>query len=216
MSLQENLSAQNRWYCNQYHTYDKIIRWRYPMRIIAGEFRGRRLKSPKTNDVRPTSDKVKEAVFSMLLPYMKEGFVAVDVFAGSGNLGLEAISRGAGTVFFSDNSRASMALIKENIAICGAQDRSILLTGDYRSNIRRVSRPVDIFFLDPPYADGHILPALDCIRDSGKLKTGGVVVCEHSQKDHLPEEIDGYVLVKERRYGAIGVSIYEKTEEAGQ
>lgn len=184
------------------------------MRIIAGEFRGRRLKSPKTNDVRPTSDKVKEAVFSMLIPYIREGFVAVDVFSGSGNLGLEAISRGAGTVFFSDNSRTSMALIRENIAICKAEDRSILLSGDYRNNIRRVSRPADIFFLDPPYADGHILPALDCIRDSGKLKPGGVVVCEHSHKDPLPEEVEGYRLVKERRYGAIAVTIYEKTEEA--
>ena len=186
------------------------------MRIIAGELRDRWLVSPKTYDVRPTCDKVKEAVFSMLIPYMTEDFVAVDLFTGSGNLGLEAISRGASTVYFSDSSRDSLALAKQNIRLCGVEERAILLAGDYRHNIRRISQKVDIYFLDPPYADGHILPALDAIRDAGNLRTGGVVVCEHSHKDQLPEEIEGYIMVKSRRYGAIGVTIYEKTEEAAE
>ena len=95
------------------------------MRIIAGEFRGRRLKSPSDYSIRPTSDKVKEAVFSMIVPFIKENSIAMDVFSGSGNLGLEAISRGVSKVYFSDASKASLKLIKENIAVCRAEDRSV-------------------------------------------------------------------------------------------
>ena len=180
------------------------------MRIITGKLRGRKLKSPKTNDVRPTSDKVKEAIFDMLQPYMVDDFVCMDVFAGSGNMGLEAISRGAKTVYFSDNSRDSLALVKENVKICGAEDNSVLLSGDFKSNIARVHDKVDIFFLDPPYADRMMLPALNAIDACGNLSAGGVIVCEHSAKDSLPDEYLNYVAVKQRRYGAIAVTIYQK------
>ena len=179
------------------------------MRIIAGELRGRKILSPKGNDVRPTTDKVKEAVFSMLIPYIDEDTVAMDVFSGSGNLGLEAISRGAKTVYFSDESRYSMALIKENIKICGVEDRAILLSGDFRNNIKRVNEKIDIFLLDPPYADGFILPALDTILDAGNIAHGGVVVCEHSYRDLLPEEYGPFKMIKDKKYGAIGVTIYK-------
>jgi 16S rRNA (guanine(966)-N(2))-methyltransferase RsmD len=180
------------------------------MRIIAGELRGRRLKSPKNDDVRPTSDKVKEAVFSMLLPWMEDGFVCMDVFAGSGNLGLEAISRGASKVFFSDVSRDSLALCRENAKLCGVTERCVFLAGDFRSNIRRVREPVDIFFLDPPYADQSIPQALQAIDEAGNCRPGTVVVCEHSHKEVLPEELYGFTCIKDRRYGATGVTIYER------
>ena len=147
------------------------------------------MKSPKNDDVRPTSDKVKEAVFSMLLPWMEDGFVCMDVFAGSGNLGLEAISRGASKVFFSDVSRDSLALCRENAKLCGVTERCVFLAGDFRSNIRRVRETVDIFFLDPPYADQSIPQALQAIDEAGNCRPGTVVVCEHSHKDVLPEEL---------------------------
>ena len=183
------------------------------MRIIAGELKGRRLKSPKTDDVRPTSDKVKEAVFSMLLPWMEGEFVCMDVFAGSGNLGLEAISRGAAKVFFSDSSRESLALCRENAKICGVDDRCVFLSGDFRSNIRRVKETVDIFFLDPPYADKSIPDALKAIDEAGNCRPGTVVVCEHRHKDTLPEQMHGFTCIKDRRYGATGVTIYERDKE---
>ena len=179
------------------------------MRIIAGLLRGRKLISPKGTDVRPTSDKVKEAVFSMLLPYMDEDFVAMDVFTGSGNLGLEAISRGAKTVYFSDSSRESLKLAKENVKLCGVEDNAVLLLGDFKANIRRVHDKVKIFLVDPPYADGQIPEVLRAINDAGNLAEGGVVVCEHAYKDHMPEELCGFHMVKDRRYGAIGVTMYE-------
>ena len=180
------------------------------MRIITGTLGGRKLISPKTKDIRPTSDKVKEAIFSMLFPYMEEGFAAVDLFTGTGNMGLEAISRGAKTVYFSDASRDSLALAKQNIKLCGVEDNAVLLAGDYRQNLRRIRQKVDIIFLDPPYADGFILPALQIIDETDILKDSGVVVCEHSHKEKLPEEIYGFTAVRDRRYGAIGVTIYER------
>ena len=179
------------------------------MRIITGEYKGRRLKSPNTNDTRPTSDKVKEAMFDMLIPYMKEDFIALDLFSGTGNLGLEAISRGAIRVYFSDSSKESMRLIKENIAICNALEYSVLLSGDFRQNIGRIHDKVDIIFVDPPYANEYYLTVLSTIRNSGILNEGGCIVCEHSAKDELPLEYDGFTQIKSRRYGSIGVSIYE-------
>lgn len=180
------------------------------MRIIAGELKGRRLKSPRTDDVRPTSDKVKEAVFSMLLPWLEGDLVCMDVFAGSGNLGLEAISRGAAKVFFSDLSRESLALCRENAKLCGVEDRCVFLSGDFRSCIRRVKEPVDIFFLDPPYADRVIPEALQAIEEAGCCRKGTIVVCEHRHKDSLPEQLYGFTCIKDRRYGATGVTIYER------
>ena len=179
------------------------------MRIITGEFRGRRLQSPKTYDVRPTSDKVKEAIFSMLMPYLNEESVVCDLFAGTGNMGLEALSRGAARCYFSDSSRDSLKLVKENIAVCRAEDRSILLSGDYKLNLGRIHEKLDIVFLDPPYADKYILPAIEIIVKNDLLNEGGCIVCEHSDSDELPESYMGLNLVKNRRYGSIGVSIYE-------
>ncbi|MBR0140218.1 MAG: 16S rRNA (guanine(966)-N(2))-methyltransferase RsmD [Firmicutes bacterium] len=193
------------------------------MRVNAGELKGRRLISPKGDYIRPTNDKVKEAMFSMLLPYMESDFVAVDLFTGTGNLGIEAISRGAKTVFFSDDSRESLALARENLRLCGVLDRAVLLSGDFRANIKRINQKVDIYLLDPPYADGCIVPALETIAEKGNLREGGVIVCEHAFKEKLPEEVCGFEVIKSRRYGAIGVTIYrgkvsenEKSPDSGQ
>ena len=182
------------------------------MRIIAGEFRGRHIKSPQDYSIRPTSDKVKEAVFSIIVPFIQEDSVAMDVFSGSGNLGLEAISRGVSKVYFSDNSRDSLRLIRENISLCGADDRSVILTGDFRANISRVSEKIDFFFLDPPYADGFILPAVDAIMDKGSLSEEGMIICEHDSHDILPEEYRGLEAVKMRRYGKTRITVYKRKE----
>jgi len=182
------------------------------MRIITGSLKGRKLKSPKTNDVRPTSDKVKEAIFDMLYPWLRDGFVCMDVFAGSGNMGLEAISRGAGKVFFSDSSRESLALVRENVKICEAEDKAILLAGDFKANIKRVHEKVDIFFVDPPYANKMIPDVVRLIETTGNLNKDGVIVCEHSHKDVMPEKMCSFKAIKQKRYGAIGVTIYSREE----
>lgn len=182
------------------------------MRIISGEFRGRRLKTPSDYSIRPTSDKVKEAVFSIIMPFISGNTILMDVFCGTGNLGLEALSRGAARVYFSDVSRESLHLVRENIRMCGAEERSVILSGDFRSNIARVSEKVDIYLLDPPYADGYILPALDAILDSGKLTEDGIIVCEYEHKDGLPAEYGSLEAFKDKRYGKTGVMIYRKKQ----
>lgn len=180
------------------------------MRIISGSLRGRKLKSPKGNDVRPTADKVKEAVFDIIFQYVPEDYVAMDVFAGSGSIGIEAISRGASRVFFSDESKESLALVRDNLKICGISDEAILLNGDFKRNIARVKEPVDVYFLDPPYADGFILPALKAIDEKNVITEDGIVVAEHAAKDVLPEKYAGFTRIKNRRYGTIGLSIYQR------
>lgn len=111
------------------------------MRIITGEYRGRRLETPIGYDVRPTTDKVKEAVFNLLMNEIWDS-VVVDLFAGTGNLGLEALSRGAKRCYFCDNSRESLKLIKTNIEKCRAQDKSIVLAGDYMKALSRIREKV--------------------------------------------------------------------------
>ena len=182
------------------------------MRVIAGKLKGRNLVSPKGNDVRPTTDKVKEAVFDILYQYIKTGFIAFDVFAGSGAMGIEAISRGASKVYFSDISRESIALVKTNTDYCGVTEQAVLMNGDYMRNIERVKEKVDIFFLDPPYANGFILPALRAIDKAGNITDDGIVVCEHDQRDVMPESIFGFTRIKSRRYGAVGLTLYQRGE----
>lgn len=180
------------------------------MRVIAGLLKGRKLNTPRNYDIRPTTDKVKEAVFSMLIPYIDEDTVFADIFAGSGGIGIEAISRGASKVYFSDSSRESLSLVRENLQYCGVSDKAILLLGDFKQNIKRIREDVDIYFLDPPYADGYVLPALEAIDISGNAKSGCIAVCEHSFRDKLPEEAYGFKLIKDKKYGSIGVSLYER------
>ncbi len=182
------------------------------MRIIAGYLKGRKLKSPIGNDVRPTTDKVREAVFDILYQYLSPDFVAFDVFAGSGSMGLEAISRGASKVFFSDNSRDSLKLVRENVEICQAGDKAVFLSGDFLRNIARVKEKVDIFFLDPPYANGYIMPAIEAIHEAGNISEDGIIVCEHNFRDAMPEKYLGFTRIKSRKYGSIGLTFYKKGE----
>ena len=108
------------------------------MRIIAGELKGRRLVTPADNRVRPTTDKVKEAVFSMISAYLPDS-VVVDLFAGTGNLGLEAISRGAKRAYFIDRDRASIAMVRENVKYCKVEDRSVIIWSDYVAGLKKIN-----------------------------------------------------------------------------
>ena len=182
------------------------------MRIIAGELKGRRLKTPEDNRVRPTADKVKEAVFSMISPWIYDS-TAVDLFAGTGNLGLEAISRGASHVIFVDKDRRSIALIRENAAYCRVEDRCDIIWSDYRNAAAKISGKADIVFLDPPYGRGLLTDALQMVAETGLLCEGGIAVAEHAIDEKMPESFGRLTLIKSKRYGKIGISVYENTAE---
>lgn len=177
------------------------------MRIIAGDYKGRRLYSPPDDKIRPTTDKVKEAVFSILTGYIYEANV-LDLFAGTGNLGLEALSRGARHCWFGDSSRDSIRLLKENISYCRAEEKATVLQGDFRRVLQRLGEPMDVILLDPPY-DGNLLPeCFELIGEQGLLAEGGLIVAEHRREEKLAEEMGGFELIKERKYGTVVVSIY--------
>lgn len=180
------------------------------MRIITGKYKGRKLETPVGYDVRPTSDKVKEAVFSMLM-YEVEGAVCADLFAGTGNLGLEALSRGAAKCYFSDNDRASIALVKANVEKCGAEGESVIISGDYMKALRRISEPLDLIFLDPPYESGYYGKALETIDSLDLLSQNGIIIAEHGKRIDLPDQVGGLCCFKRRHYGKSDVSLYARS-----
>lgn len=183
------------------------------MRIITGEYRGRKLETPVGYDVRPTTDKVKEAVFNLLMNDIWDS-VCVDLFAGTGNLGLEALSRGAKKCYFCDNSRESLNLIKRNIKKCEAMDKSVVLAGDFTKTLTRINEQADVIFLDPPYKDGLYEKCLSLIDSLDLLSETGIIVAEHSIQDPMPEKAGNLVIQKEKRYGKIQITIYRHQEES--
>lgn len=183
------------------------------MRIIAGEYKGRKLESPGDQSIRPTTDKAKEALFSILTNQIW-GSRVLDLFAGTGSLGLEALSRGAEECVFADQSKESIRIIHSNIAHCGAEDRSRVIAGDYRKVLRTQRRPFDIILLDPPYGKGLLEDCFRLIGEQKLLNEDGSIIAEHRREEQLPDEFYGFTKVKERRYGIVMLSIYGCTAGA--
>ena len=180
------------------------------MRIIAGEYKGRKLDAPNDNAIRPTSDKVKEAIFSILMPYTEDG-IFVDLFSGTGSLGLEALSRGAKFCYFCDKERSSISIIKTNIEKCDAKDISKVIHGDFMKALRKMEgEKIDVFLLDPPYDSGLYEKALNSIDLLDLLNDEGIIVAEHKKEINLPETIGNLVLLKKRSYGRVVLSMYVK------
>lgn len=182
------------------------------MRIITGIYRGRKLETPVGYDVRPTTDKVKESIFNLLMNDIYDS-VCVDLFAGTGNLGLEALSRGARKCYFCDNSRDSLNMIKRNIKKCEAEDKSVVLAGDFAKTLTRINEQADVILLDPPYKDGLYEKCLSLIDSLDLLSDKGIIIAEHSTQDELPEQVGSLIIEKEKRYGRIQVTIYRHQEE---
>lgn len=182
------------------------------MRVITGTARGKKLRTLEGLEVRPTSDKVKEAIFSIIQFDIPEARV-LDLFAGSGQLGIEALSRGAKECVFVDKSKASIGCIRENVESCGFSDRSRIYNADALDYLLRAGE-FDIILIDPPYRNGLVESALE--RLEGRLSAGGTVVCEHEARLELPEEISGLIRKKEYAYGkTVALTTYKlkDTEE---
>ena len=177
------------------------------MRVIAGKYKGRKLESPADNSIRPTTDKVKEALFSILSECIW-GSRVLDLFSGTGNLGIEALSRGAELCVFADNSRESLRLIKGNIAHCKAQEGARVVAGDFKKVLMNLEDKFDIILLDPPYGKDMLPECFALIREYGLLAEDGIIVAEHRKEEDMPEELEGFTKEKERKYGIIKLSIY--------
>lgn len=149
------------------------------MRIVAGRYRGRKLTPPSDDSVRPTTDRIKETVFN-ILQWDVEGARVLDLFAGSGALGIECLSRGAAEVVFADKSPASVALIRQNLK--GIEGSYRVLTADFMGVLRSGEDKFDLIFIDPPYKSGLGELAVDAAFDLGRVAEGGTVVYEHSSE----------------------------------
>lgn len=181
------------------------------MRVITGTYKGRKLEAPAGHDIRPTSDKVKEALFSILTDRIY-GSRVLDLFAGTGALGIEALSRGAEYCVFGDNSSEGVKLIKGNIAHCKIQEKTRVIPGDFKKILRNIGEEFDVILLDPPYNGGLLPEAFELIEEEGVLADEGVIVAEHRKEEILPDEMGEFVKVKERKYGIVILSIYERCE----
>lgn len=175
------------------------------MRVITGSARGRKLKTLDSLDIRPTPDAVKEAIFSAIQFDIPTASV-LDLFAGSGQLGIEALSRGAAHCVFVDQNPDAVLIIKENLAACKLAGSSRVLNMDSIEYLMVAKPGIDIALLDPPYRQGLLEKALGII--AKKLNDGAFVVCEHESELTLPDEFPGLSLYKRYRYGKVAVTIY--------
>jgi 16S rRNA (guanine966-N2)-methyltransferase len=177
------------------------------LRIVGGVHRGRRLVAPEGDTVRPTSDRAREALFNILSHgdfaasgLMFAGRPVLDAFAGTGAVGLEALSRGAGAAIFIEDNRTALAALRRNVAALGEEDRTHIVGGD-ATRPGRAAQACAVAFLDPPYRSGLAAPALEALAAAGWLTPDALIVIEVAAREDVPPAA-GFTLIGERVYGA--------------
>jgi len=183
------------------------------MRITGGTSRGRKLKVPAGSRVRPTSDKVKQALFN-ILGQKVEGVHFLDLFAGIGGIGIEALSRGAGKVVFVDDSRDSLRVIKKNVEQTGFAERAQIVASKAEAFLKKTSEQFDIVFLDPPYSLA-LEPLLKVLAESGILKPDSILIAEHFKKQPSIKHTGNLALYREAQYGDTVLTFYKLHQNAG-
>ena len=179
------------------------------MRVITGTARGRRLKELPGRETRPTTDKVKESIFN-IIQFDIEGRNTLDLFAGTGQLGIEALSRGAARCTFVDARREAAALVRENLAHCGLADRARVVQGDALAFLTGCREKFGLVFLDPPYASGPLEQSLELLAEIDIVAGNGIIVCESGAEAALPELSAPYEKGREYRYGKIKLTLYHR------
>lgn len=180
------------------------------MRVITGTARGRVLRTLEGEDVRPTTDRVKEAVFS-IIQFEIEGRRVLDLFAGSGQLGIEALSRGAASATFVDMSKDSLSTVKYNLEHTKLGDNAKVVQTDALSFLKLTKDKFDIVFLDPPYASSLVVDSMKLLSDV--VAAGGCAICETPVGSELPERFGEFNFYRSYRYGKIKITVYRKEGE---
>ncbi len=175
------------------------------MRVITGTARGRKLITLEGEDVRPTGDKAKEGMFSAI-QFEIEGRRVLDLFAGSGQLGIEALSRGAKSATFVDKNKKALEVVRENLKNTGLSSSATLFNTDSFTFVKTSRETFNIAFLDPPYAKGILQQLLPLTEEL--IVPGGVIICEHPYGEEMPEELERMKLFKVYKHGKTAVSIY--------
>lgn len=180
------------------------------MRVISGQFRGRKLEKLEGMDIRPTSDRVKESLFNMLGARLFD-CAFLDLFAGTGGIGIEAYSRGATQVVFIDESAKSIKVLKTNLEKLQIQEQVEVYNTDYINAINKLAsdnRKFDIIFIDPPYLKGYAQNALVQLADNKVLKEDAIVIIEHDIQDKMPESAGNLNMQRQKKYGNTMLSLY--------
>ena len=180
------------------------------MRVITGKARGIHLKTPDGLATRPTTDRVKEALFS-IIQFDIPGSRVLDLFAGTGQLGIEALSRDAKSCVFVDELEAACKLIRENLKRTKLETQSKVIRSDYLSYLSSCQEKFDIILLDPPYAEIFLENALKLITEIDILQSGGIIVSERPLGKELPWSFDGYSRSKDYKYGNTLLTLYRKS-----
>lgn len=178
------------------------------MRIISGEFRGRNINMVKSTKTRPTMDKVRESIYNIINPYMNKG-IFLDLFAGSGSMGFEALSRGFEMAYFNDLSFEALKVIKSNIELLKVENRTKVLKLDYVKCLKSLKVKFDVIFLDPPYKMEVIDECIDLILELDLLNEEGLIVCEYD-KDYILKEHNELELKKFTNYGIMNISVFRR------
>ncbi len=179
------------------------------MRVISGSARGIQLRTPDGLKTRPTADRVKEAMFS-IIQFDLPGAKILDLFGGTGQLGIEALSRGASYACFIDESDRACKLIKENLNKTKLSEYARVVQADYSAFLRSTNEKFNIIFLDPPYAEVFLENSLKMITEIDILQSGGIIVTERPLGKELPWEFPGYTRSKDYKYGNTLLTIYRK------
>ncbi|CCK18727.1 16S rRNA (guanine(966)-N(2))-methyltransferase RsmD [Pseudolactococcus laudensis] len=179
------------------------------MRVVSGEYGGRTLKTLEGKNTRPTGDKVRAAIFSMLGQYFEGGLV-LDLYSGSGGLAIEAISRGCDRAIMVEKDRQAQQVIQTNIDMTKDNERFTLMKMTSDKAISLLNEPFDLVFLDPPYAKEQIVKDIEKLEDRGLLSPDVTIVCETDKSVELPDTIATFRLIKQKTYGISKVSLYER------
>ncbi|MCE2134468.1 16S rRNA (guanine(966)-N(2))-methyltransferase RsmD [Streptococcus thermophilus] len=177
------------------------------LRVVAGDFGGRPLKTLEGKTTRPTTDKVKGAIFNMIGPFFDGGRV-LDLFSGSGSLAIEAISRGMSSAVLVEKDRRAQAVIQENIKMTKSEEQFQLLKMDAARALTQLTGQFDLVFLDPPYAKEQIVANITQLEEQGLLSEEVMLVCETDKGVDLPEEVSNFGIWKQKTYGISKVTVY--------
>lgn len=179
------------------------------MRVISGKARGLKLNPPKNNEIRPTTDRVKESMFNIINEDVYDSIV-LDLFAGSGGLGIEALSRNAKECVFVDLKKDSIEVLRSNIKKARVENESKILNCSCFEAIKKLSgQKFDIIFMDPPYFENLFVQTLEEISSTNLLSENGMIVVEHDSKEKLDDEINNLEKYKSKKYGNTTLSFYE-------
>lgn len=187
------------------------------MRIISGSARGKRLVSFTGGDIRPTPDRVRESVFNILFSKAGPlgGKAVLELFAGTGAMAIEALSRGASRAWLVDQGQQAAKIIPANLKNCGLEDRALLIRSDFRKALSRLEEagPFDLIFLDPPYGQGLVTESLALIAQAGLLAPDGIICAESAARDAVPEVAGDLLRLETRRFGSTAVHFYAHSEQ---